>query len=124
MVLTKSFFEKEETSFLKWYEIKLRNKMNTAFIARETARLIEEKVKVHQLGPNQNALDELLIENEADIEGNVVVPSMFKFTSDGLGLTESNNVSSMTGIIGEPNHLAGLKADLTLSGMTLKSQKK
>ena len=50
------------------YEIKLRNKMNTAFIARETARLIEEKVKVHQLGPNQNALDELLIENEADIE--------------------------------------------------------
>lgn len=125
LVLTKSFFEKEETSFLKRYEIaqseedisgnkyeiKLRNKMNTAFIARETARLIEEKVKVHQLGPNQNALDELLIENEADIEGNVVVPSMFKFTSDGLGLTESNNVSSMTGIIGEPNHLAGLKAD-------------
>lgn len=125
LVLTKSFFEKEETNFLKRYEIaqseedisgnkyeiKLRNKMNTAFIARETARLIEKKVKVHQLEPNQNALDELLIENEADIEGNVVVPSMFKFTSDGLGLTESNNVSSMTGIIGEPNHLAGLKAD-------------
>lgn len=125
VILTKSFFEKEETGFLKRYEIaqdeedisgnkyeiKLRNKMNTAFIARETARLIQEKVRVHQLGANQNALDELLIENAHDIDGNVVVPSMFKFTSDGLGITESNNVSSMTGIIGEPNHLAGLKAD-------------
>lgn len=125
VILTKSFFEKEETSFLKRYEIaqsdddisgnkyeiKLRNKMNTAFIARETASLIKEKVKVHQLASNQNALDELLIENDFDIDGNVVIPAMFKFTSDGLGITESNNLSSLTGIIGEPNHLAGLKAD-------------
>ncbi|MFG5465340.1 helicase-related protein [Enterococcus faecalis] len=125
VILTKSFFEKEETGFLKRYEIaqdredisgnkyeiKLRNKMNTAFIARETAKLIKEKMKVHQLAANQNALDQLLIENDHDIDGNVVVPAMFKFTSDGLGMTESNNVSSMTGIIGEPSHLAGLKAD-------------
>ncbi len=125
VILTKSFFEKEETGFLKRYEIaqddedisgnkyeiKLRNKMNAAFIARETARLIEEKVQVHQLANNQSALDELLIENSRDISRNVVVPSMFKFTSDGLGITSSNNVSSMTGIIGEPNHLAGLKKD-------------
>lgn len=125
LILTKSFFEKEETSFLKRYEIaqseddisgnkyeiKLRNKMNTAFIARETARLIEEKVKVHQLEPNQSALDELLIENNDD-EGSLVVPAMFKFTSDGLGITESNNVSSMTAIDGaEPNYFAGIKSD-------------
>lgn len=125
VILTKSFFEEEEMGFLKRYEIaqgeegisgnryeiKLRNQMNTAFIARETAKLIQDKVKVHQLGHNQSALDELLIENSKEIDGNVVVPSMFKFTSDGLGITESNNVSSMTGIIGEPNHLAGLKVD-------------
>lgn len=125
LVLTKSFFEKEETSFLKRYEIaqskedisgnkyeiKLRNRMDTAFIARETARLIEEKVKVHQLVPNQSALNELLVENNDD-EGNLVVPAMFKFTSDGLGITESNNVSSMTAIEGvEPNYFAGIKAD-------------
>lgn len=125
LILTQSFFEKEETSFLKRYEIaqskegisgnkyeiKLRNEMNTAFIARATARLIEEKVKVHELVPNQSALNELLIENN-DNEGNLVVPAMFKFTSDGLGITESNNVSSMTAIDGaEPNYFAGIKAD-------------
>ena len=125
LVLTKSFFEKEETSFLKRYEIaqdkedssgnkyeiKLRNKMNTAFIARETAKLIEDKVKVRQLARNQSALDELLIENNDD-EGSLVVPAMFKFTSDGLGITESNNVSSMTAIDGaDPNYFAGIKAD-------------
>lgn len=125
LVLTKSFFEKEEISFLKRYEIaqdkedisgnkyeiKLRNKMNTAFIARETAKLIEDKVKVRQLARNQSALDELLIENNDD-EGSLVVPAMFKFTSDGLGITESNNVSSMTAIDGaDPNYFAGIKAD-------------
>lgn len=125
VVLTKSFFEREETGFLKRYEIaqneedingnsyeiKLRNQMNTAFIARETAKLIEEKVKVHQLASNHSALDELLIENSKDIDGNVVIPAMFKFTADGIGITESNNLTPMTGIIGEPNHLAGLKAE-------------
>lgn len=125
LVLTKSFFEKEETSFLKRYEIaqdkqdisgnkyeiKLRNKMNTAFIARETAKLIEDKVQVRQLARNQSALDELLIENNDD-EGSLVVPAMFKFTSDGLGITESNNVSSMTAIDGaDPSYFAGIKAD-------------
>ena len=125
VILTKSFFEKEETGFLKRYEIaqdledingnkyeiKLRNQMNTAFIARETAKLIEDKVKVHQLAYGHSALDELLIENSHDIDGNVVIPAMFKFTSDGIGLTKSNNLTPMTAIIGEPNHLAGLKAD-------------
>ncbi len=125
VVLTKSYFEKEETGFLKRYEIaqveedingnkyeiKLRNQMNTAFIARETAKLIEEKVNVHQLAHGHSALDELLIENPHDLDGNVVIPAMFKFTSDRIGITESNNVTPMTGIIGEPNHLAGLKAD-------------
>ena len=71
VILTKSFFEKEETGFLKRYEIaqdledingnkyeiKLRNQMNTAFIARETAKLIEDKVKVHQLAYGHSALD-------------------------------------------------------------------
>lgn len=137
LVLTKSFFEKEETSFLKRYEIaqseedisgnkyeiKLRNKMNTAFIARETAGLIEEKVKVHQLAPNQSALDELLVENNDD-EGSLVVPAMFKFTSDGLGITESNNVSSMTAINGaEPNYFAGIKADFDNVWNDLKKSK-
>ena len=125
LILTKSFFEKEETSFLKRYEIaqkkenisgskyeiKLRNKMNTAFIARETARLIKEKVRFHQLDPEQSALDELLIENDTD-ESSLVVPAMFKFTSDGLGITESNNVSSMTAIDGaDNNYFTGIKAD-------------
>ena len=125
LVLTKTFLEKEETSFLKRYEIaqneenisgnkyeiKLKNKMTTAFIARETARLIEDKVKVHQLGPNQSALDALLIENNDD-ESSLVVPAMFKFTSDGLGITESNSVSSMTAIEGaDPNYFEGIKAD-------------
>lgn len=128
VILTKSFFEKDETGFLKRYEIaqskemvsgnkyeiKLRNKMNNAFIARETSKLIQEKVTIHQLARDQNALDELLIENNHDIKKSVVVPSMFKFTSDGLGITESNNVSSMTAIIGEPNHLAGLKSDFNM----------
>ncbi|KRO16986.1 helicase-related protein [Lacticaseibacillus saniviri] len=125
VILTKSFFEREETGFLKryeiaqseedisgnHYEIKLRNKMDTAFIAREIAKLITEKVKIHQLNSNQNALDELLVENNKEPEKNIIVPSMFKFTSDGLGITESNNVSSMTGIIGAEDHLKLLKAD-------------
>lgn len=125
VILTQSFFEKEETGFLKRYEIaqtessisgnkyeiKLRNQMNSAFIARETAKLIVDKVKVHELESGNYALDQLLIENSKEIEGNLVIPGLFKFTSDGLGITESNNVSTMTGIIGEANHLAGLKKD-------------
>lgn len=125
VILTQSFFEHEETGFLKRYEIaqskddisgnkyeiKLRNRMNSAFIARETEKLIIEKVKVHQLTQNHTALDALLLENDKDINGNVIVPALFKFTSDGLGITESNNVSTMTGIVGAPDHLAGLKAD-------------
>lgn len=124
LILTKSFFENEETSFLKRYEIaqseedisgnryeiKLRNKMNTSFIAREIAQLIKKKVRFHQLSQNQSALDELLIEN--DNNKNLVVPAMFKFTADGLGITESNNVSSMTAIDGaESDYFEGIKAD-------------
>lgn len=92
MILTKSFFEKEETDFLRRYEIvqiqddisgnryeiKLRNQMNSAFIARETSKLIQDKVKVHQLAQNYYALDELLIENKEDINGNIIIPSLFK----------------------------------------------
>ena len=125
VILTQSFFEKEETGFLKRYEIaqtessisgnkyeiKLRNQMNSAFIARETAKLIVDKVKVHELETGNYALDQLLIENSKEIEGNLVIPGLFKFTSDGLGITESNNVSTMTGTIGEANHLAGLEKD-------------
>lgn len=129
VILTKSFFEKEETGFLKRYEIaqnredisgnkyeiKLRNKMNTAFIARETAELIKEKVKVHQLEPDQNALNELLIENYQEDKDSLVVPSMFKFTSDGLGIASSNNVSSMTAIEGSGadyfEYFDGIKKD-------------
>lgn len=126
LILTKSFFEKEETGFLKRYEIaqsrekisgnkyeiKLRNKMNTAFIARETSKLIKEKVKVRQLDQDQNALNELLIENGDNSFGNLVVPAMFKFTSDGLGITESNNVSSMTAIDNaDPNYFNGVKSN-------------
>ncbi|AQW20957.1 helicase [Lentilactobacillus curieae] len=130
LILTKSFFEKEETSFLKRYEIaqdsdgvygnkyeiKLRNKMNTAFIARETAQLIEDKVNVKQLSPDQSALDQLLILNDKDIKDSLAIPGMFKFTSDGLGITESNNLSSMTAIGGsdadvDADYFEGLKAD-------------
>ncbi|UQS81818.1 SNF2-related protein [Bombilactobacillus folatiphilus] len=123
VLLTKSFFEKDETGFLKRYEIaqeennisgnsyeiKLRNQMNSAFIAREIAKLIKSKMQVHQLSKKENVLNELLIENTQATEKNVAVPGMFKFTADGLGIVKSDNITPITWISGDPKTLTGLK---------------
>lgn len=123
VILTNSFFETEETGFLKRYEIaqeddisgneyeiKIRNKMNAAFIARETARLFQDKVKVHKLNKNKTVSNQLLIEDDYDVDGNVVVSSMFKFTSDGLGISKSNNLTPLSANIGIPEQLKMFEA--------------
>lgn len=103
VLLTESFFKQNEIEFLKRYkiaqsnntifgnryEISLRNKMNTSFIARNLVKLVNEKVNFHELSNDKDANGTFTIYNgEKD---NVVVPNFKNFTSDVLGETDSDD---------------------------------
>lgn len=114
VLLTKNFFESTETGFLRRYkisqnnmdisgnkyEIKLRNRMNSAFIARETAELVEEKSAFKLVSESINWKERFIVSNTKDSDKNVFIPEGVKFTADGLGLTESNDPSSVLALTG------------------------
>lgn len=73
-------------------EIKLRNEMKQAAIARECAKWLEEKVEVKSLRSPNSAQPRLVhIENSSDA---VSINGTIDFTTDGLGVTHSNRIDS------------------------------
>lgn len=74
------------------FEIKLRNEMNQATIAKECAAWILEKVEIKSLKQYNPAQPRLIyIENN---DNSLSINGTVDFTSDGLGITSSNRLDS------------------------------
>ncbi len=74
------------------FEIKLRNEMKQAAIAKECAKWLSEKAEIKSLRESNPAHPRLVyIEND---EENISINGTVDFTSDGLGITSSNRLDS------------------------------
>jgi len=81
------------------FEIKLRNEMRQAAIAKECAKWLSEKVEVKSLKrPNPAQPRLAYIENPKD---SMSINGTFDFTTDGLGVTHSNRIDSNMCIYGK-----------------------
>ena len=89
------------------FEIKLRNELKQSHIARECAEWLKEKVEVKSLKQANPAQPRLIyIENPDD---NVSINGTVDFTTDGLGITNSNRIDSNMCIYGKDFTLHFLK---------------
>lgn len=90
------------------FEIKLRNEMKQGAIAKECAKWINEKVEIKSLKSANPAQPRLVyIENEED---NLSINGTVDFTSDGLGITNSNRLDSNMCIYGKEFTMSFLKS--------------
>jgi len=81
------------------FEIKLRNEMKQAAIAKECAAWLENKVEIKSLKHHNPAQPRLVyIENSAE---NMSINGTVDFTSDGLGITHSSRIDSNMCIYGK-----------------------
>ena len=90
------------------FEIKLRNEMKQAAIAKECARWLEEKSEIKSLKRSNPAQPRLVyVENEED---NLSINGTVDFTSDGLGITSSNRLDTNMCIYGKEHTIGFLQA--------------
>jgi len=81
------------------FEIKLRNEMKQAAIAKECAKWLEEKVQIKSLKKPNAAQPRLVyIENKTV---DTVINGTVDFTSDGLGITKSDRIDSNMCVYGK-----------------------
>lgn len=80
------------------FEMKLRNEMKQAAIARECAEWLKDKVQIKALRRSNPAQPRLInIENN---EERVSINGTVDFTTDGLGITPSNRIDQNTCVYG------------------------
>ena len=115
VILTEDKFSIEEESFSKryeiarqqqsisgnQYEIMLKNNMNTTYIARVINTLIQDKVNFKILKSGKNLTNQLILKNERSHDKNVYLPTIYNFSSDGIGTQPSNNLAPLPAIIGD-----------------------
>lgn len=90
------------------FEIKLRNEMKQAAIAKECAEWLEKKAEIKSLKHSNPAQLRLVyIENEDE---NVSINGTVDFTSDGLGITLSNRFDNNTCLYGKEYTIGFLQA--------------
>jgi hypothetical protein len=90
------------------FEIKLRNEMKQAAIAKECAQWLEKKAEIKSLRQANPAQPRLVyIENHED---NVSINGTVDFTSDGLGITPSNRLDSNMCLYGKDYTISFLQA--------------
>jgi SNF2 family DNA or RNA helicase len=90
------------------FEIKLRNEMKQAAIAKECAEWLEKKAEIKSLKRANPAQPRLVyIENPED---NVSINGTVDFTSDGLGITPSNRLDSNMCLYGKDYTIGFLQA--------------
>ena len=90
------------------FEIKLRNEMKQAAIAKECAAWLQEKAEIKSLKHSNSAQPRLVyIENQ---EENVSINGTVDFTSDGLGITSSNRIDSNMCLYGKDYTMSFLHA--------------
>ena len=90
------------------FELKLRNEMKQAAIAKECAKWLDEKTEIKSLKKSNPAQPRLIyIENEDD---NVSINGTVDFTSDGLGISPSNRLDSNMCMYGKEYTISFLNA--------------
>ena len=90
------------------FELKLRNEMKQAAIAKECAKWLEEKAEIKSLKKSNPAQPRLIyIENDED---NVSINGTVDFTSDGLGISPSNRLDSNMCMYGKEYTISFLNA--------------
>lgn len=90
------------------FEIKLRNEMKQAAIAKECAQWLEKKAEIKSLRQANPAQPRLVyIENPED---HVSINGTVDFTSDGLGITPSNRLDSNMCLYGKEYTIGFLQA--------------
>ena len=90
------------------FEIKLRNEMKQAAIAKECAQWLERKAEIKSLRQSNSAQPRLIyIENPED---NLSINGTVDFTSDGLGITPSNRIDTNTCLYGKDYTINFLQA--------------
>lgn len=90
------------------FEIKLRNEMKQAAIAKECADWLQKKAEMKSLKQANPAQPRLVyIEN---LEENVSINGTVDFTSDGLGITPSNRIDSNMCLYGKEYTISFLQA--------------
>lgn len=90
------------------FEIKLRNEMKQAAIAKECAAWLQEKAEIKSLKHSNSAQPRLVyIENQ---EENVSINGTVDFTSDGLGITSSKRIDSNMCLYGKDYTMSFLHA--------------
>jgi len=90
------------------FEIKLRNEMKQAAIAKECAKWLEGKAEIKSLR-NANPAQPRLVYIENDDE-NISINGTVDFTSDGLGITPSNRLDSNMCMYGKEYTISFLQA--------------
>lgn len=81
------------------FEIKMRNKMNQASIAKECAEWVKNKVEFKSLkNPNSAQQRLIYVENKED---NISINGTVDFTTDGLGFSPSNRMDMNTCMYGK-----------------------
>lgn len=89
----------EQKVFGNEFEIKLRNEMKQAAIAKACAKWLEEKVEIKSLKvPNAAQPRLIYIENPND---HLSINGTVDFTTDGLGITSSNRIDNNICIYGK-----------------------
>lgn len=89
------------------FEIKLRNEMRQAAIAKECAQWLEEKVKIKSLRRANPAQPRLIYIDNRDEP--VAINGTVDFTTDGLGITPSKRIDNNTCMYGKENTTAYLQ---------------
>ncbi len=90
------------------FEIKLRNEMKQAAIAKECAKWLSEKAEIKSLKRYNPAQPRLVyIENSDE---NLSINGTVDFTSDGLGITPSNRLDSNMCLYGKEYTIGFLQA--------------
>ena len=80
------------------FEIKLRNELKQSHIAKECAEWLKQKAEIKSLKHSNPAQPRLIyIENPDD---NISINGTVDFTTDGLGITNSNRIDSNMCIYG------------------------
>lgn len=115
VILTENKFRIDDDSFSKryeiarqnqnisgnQYEIALKNNMNSTYIARAINTLIQDNVNFKILKSGNYLPNQLLLENERSQNKNVFLPTIYNFSSDGIGTQPSNSLAPLTAITGD-----------------------
>lgn len=74
------------------FELKLRNQMTGPYIAREAAEWIKEKATFKSIKGSASVSKKFILENSKQENKNLTVLGEMDFSSDKLGITQSNHI--------------------------------